>query len=229
MRKRIITAVLVLVLLLAVGVAVSAANAGAADPNEIYTRELDFSNGANPVCPWCGVQPEAGWTALDTDITETTELSGHYYLTGNRTNSADYACWDHDVCVYIGEYNITANGTGAFQVDGGKTLTVMGRGSVTGSQKQYAAVGATVDVAGNGGTLNLCGGTYSKSGDSACAVLTVRGSASSTVNMYAGTVIEKGDTNNFEGGNVRIVAPATFNMYGGTISGGTAYCGGNVT
>ena len=224
MKKRIVIAFLCVVLVAAAAFMAVAQNQGALDPNAISQVALEFDGGKNPVCPWCGVQPENGWTALDTDIDSWQRLNGHYYLTADRANSSYYAVVGGNACVYLNGSDITAKDIYAFQVDGG-ALTVMGTGNVTGSYTAYSSVGATVDVVS--GTLNLCGGTFSKQASSANAVLTVRGNGS-TVNMYAGTAVENGNANNFEGGNVRITAAAVFNMYGGTVSAGQAYCGGNV-
>lgn len=224
MKKRILIALLCVVLVAAAAFMAVAQNQGAAEPNTISQMLLKFGGSNNPVCPYCGVQPENGWTALDTDIDSWQRLNGHYYLTADRANSSYYAVVGGNACVYLNASNITAKNSYAFQVEGG-TLTVMGTGNVTGSYTAHSGVGATVDVVS--GTLNLCGGTFSKQASSANAVLAVRGNGS-TVNMYAGTAVENGNANNFEGGNVRITAEAAFNMYGGTISGGQAYCGGNV-
>ena len=219
-----ITAVLIIALLV-VGVFVaSAAGEGALDPNAISGVVLDFAAGNNPTCPYCGVQPQDGWTALDSDISQWQRLNGHYYLTGDRTNASYYGVVGGSACVYFGDYNITSD-VFAFQVEGG-VLTLMGKeGTVTGNYNVSNAVGCAVDVVG--GTLNLCGGTYKKGLPNDCALLTVR-KTGSVVNMYEGTVLTEGNAWDNHGGNVRLSADATFNMYGGEISAGQATYGGNI-
>lgn len=217
--------VLLAFILLAVGVfAVSAVGEGAVDPNNIYQVVLDFATDSNPVCPYCGVQPDGGWVALNSDISQWQRLNGHYYVDGDRTNTSYYGVVGGNACVYFGDYNITSDDY-TFQVEGGM-LTLMGKeGTVTGNHNVTNAVGCTVDVVG--GTLNLCGGTYKKGLPNDCSLLTLR-KAGSVVNMYAGTVITEGNAWDKNGGNVRISADATFNMYGGEISNGLATCGGNI-
>lgn len=224
MKKRMITAVLIIALLV-VGVFVaSAAGEGALDPNAISGVVLDFAAGNNPTCPYCGVQPDGGWTALDSDISQWQRLNGHYYLTGDRTNTSYYGVVGGSACVYFGDCNITSD-VFAFQVEGG-VLTLMGKdGTVTGNYNVTNAVGCAIDVVG--GTLNLCGGTYKKGLPNDCALLTIR-KAGSIVNMYEGTVLAEGNAWDNHGGNVRLSADATFNMYGGEISAGQATCGGNI-
>lgn len=223
MIKRFFAVLFTVCLLLAVAVTVSAENPGGTDPNTISQVVLDFSDGV-PVCPYCGVQPAGGWIPLDEDITQRQDLNGHYYLTGNRTITGYYGVDGGSACIYLGNYNVAATRDYAFQVDNG-TMTIMGRGQVTGNHNKYAGVGATVDVVG--GTLNLCGGTYSKGVTNACAVVTLR-SGSGTVNMYDGTVICDGYADAGNGGNVRISSDATFNMHGGEIRDGSAVSGGNI-
>lgn len=84
------------------------------------------------------------------------------------------------------------------------------------------------------GTVDFYGGTIrgNRSNGSGGACVTVRASCgsatSATVNMYGGTFTGgKGCTNDNGGGNVQ-VRDGAFNMYGGTISNGTATKGANV-
>lgn len=224
MRKKLLTAIMILLLLCAGVIAASATDTGPVDPNKIC-QQLTTSGLTDSVCPYCGVQPEGGWTALDTDITAWQRLNGHYIVRSALNNASYYAVLAGDsACVFLNGQEITTTDSYAFQVEGG-TLTVMGSATVTGDFKSGSSVGATIDVVS--GTLNLCGGTYRKSTGSSNAVVAVRGDGC-TVNMYNGTAIEEGNSYHYEGGNVRLTANATFNMYGGTIRAGQAYCGGNV-
>ena len=224
MKRRILTVVLILCLVLTAAAVAAVGTEGAVDPNAISQVQLNFDGGNVPVCPYCGTQPENGWTALDTDITQWQRLNGHYYLTGDRTNSSYYGVVGGNACVYFGDYDVTAANQFAFQVEGG-TLTLMGRGDVTGNHNSSMNVGGTIDVVG--GTLNLCGGTYRKGVVNGCAVLTMR-SGAGTVHMYEGTTICEGNADIGNGGNVRIASGSAFYMHGGQIRDGIAVCGGNI-
>lgn len=221
MKKRILLTILGAVLLLAATVCATAKTPD--DYNSVSQAVLDFT-GETPVCPYCGTAPAEGWTALDKDITQWQRLDGHYYLAGDRTNSSYYGVVGGNACVYLGDYNITAANEYAFQVEGG-TMTLIGRGEVTGNHNVSNTVGGTIDVVA--GTLNLCGGTYKKGIVNGCAVVTQR-NAASTVNMYEGTVICEGNAETESGGNVRIGDGSAFHMYGGEIRDGVAQRGGNV-
>ena len=102
-------------------------------------------------------------------------------------------------------------------------MTIMGYGTVTGSQASndtFTAQGATISSTGS---LNLIGGTYKHSNNELPTILQSR--VNNTVNIYKEVTIE--GTEGVTGGNIRLNY-GIVNVYGATITGGTAVQGGNI-
>ena len=194
---------------------------------------LDASGYA--VCPACGTSVK--WTALSGTWTSSFWMNtagNHYYLSGDMTSSggdgaiAVNVAAGNSVCLHLNGYNLNSTVDTAVRYYKDGTLNIMGNGTVSGagvsaSDKWRAA---TLNVTG-GAKLNLYGGTFTKGASNAPVVWVWAG----TANLYSGAKIT-GTSQNVSAYSSSVYLQnegAAFNMYGGTISGGTNYSsGGNV-
>ena len=209
-----------------VGKTISVAN-GLASIGDYDNSALVFEEGTtNAYCTYCKGVKE--WTALestaDGDYDNLTN-GGHYYLSKDLLENKGYynLVTDRSVCVHLNDHNVTNVEERVFVVNTDATLTIMGNGIVTGSQVSndgFAKKGATISSTGS---LNLIGGTYKHSNSELPTILQSR--VNNTVNIYKAVTIE--GTEGVTGGNIRLNY-GIVNVYGATITGGTAAEGGNI-
>ena len=190
------------------------------------------------VCPKCG--ETVTWQAIGQD-TENMVLSSygnvtHFFLAEDiswetknyRLSTA--ANGNAEVCLHLNNKNFTQPGTAnvrALHTVANTTMNVMGDGVITGRAYLYNDT-TYMGVVDAEGTVNIFGGTYKDT--KGLAILATRGSKNPAINMYAGTVESTlGTTSDAKSSVVRVNgATHSFNLYGGTITGGTAKQGGNV-
>ena len=210
----------------------------------LMTEEKVFESGekVTAFCPICKENAEWNPVTSDTVLNTTNFATGnHFYLAsdvqltagGNIKTDTTIA----KACLHLNGKSFkqaaTASNTiGAVWVVADTELTIMGEGTVVGagykvSDTRY--LGGAIDARG---IVNIYGGTYmSCSSLGRPAVTTMTKGA---INMYAGTIARNPDLTVSElmSGNVWLDTDAsantTFNMYGGTITGGSALKGGNV-
>ena len=186
--------------------------------NGIEDGDLSFTSGANAVCPVC--KKEVTWTKLTADAT-VLEGGKHYYLaedityTGNKAPYITGPDLSKTACVHLNGKNITATAHRAVEGKAG-VLNIMGEGTVSGSYNEDFRFGATVNMNGENGILNLIGGTYTK--NTACTTAPVMVLRGGDVNMYDGAEVYS--TANKDRANVQVYTRC-FNLYGGKIHGGT--------
>ena len=231
MKKRIIPVFLVMVLLIA-ALSVTAMAATNVAPNEVsnYAKtELSAAlatvatNGSGKAyCPACN--KEVTWYSTNSGA-DVNLVSYHWFIQGKMDRKGTYTVdAGKTACYYLNGFDLTSTAIG-FNVAG--TLNIIGNGTetVSGTGDGGYGKGSTINV--NGGTVNLYGGKYTKQDTVGNAVVALP-VANGTVNMYAGTTIT-GGTSSRSGGNVCLTGnPTKFNMYGGTVSDGKAYQGGNL-
>ena len=232
MKKRIFFLVLVIMLLGSVW-----AFAAQAETDEVTryngisaqleNAPLDFSDGNVPVCPWCGTTPES-WQALGA-CTGTFNMTGnaHYYLTEDLLSNTHYYNINKNanICIYLNGKDILSSKR-AFYVASGGTMNIMGtkESTVSGTAADESSErGIALDS--YGGTINVCGGTYTQNAER--NVVLLRG-AGSVLNIYAGTLIQ--GVADYKTPAVNVSAKnCVLNMYGGEITGGkSSGNGGNV-
>ena len=232
------------------------------------------------VCPVCSrddknaVTEEVEWTPISGDalaeINHPAPSSGyvhyHYYL----SDDADFSGYaftfggnNNYVCLNLNGKAMTTGNT-AFHVNYGDRVAVMDSaetdGSITGTKTSGNAAAVfnlqnpngriniyggnfkrsnscgtytnVVMVQGLGGVVNMYGGTIDANKDitnagayPAGVYLLANDSRTATFNMYGGTIT--GANSSADGGSVCATVRTTFNMYGGTVSDGTARGGGN--
>lgn len=190
------------------------------------------------LCPKCG--ETVTWQAIGQD-TENKVLSSygnvtHFFLAEDiswetknyRLSTA--ADGNAEVCLHLNNKNFTQAGTAnvrALYTVANTTMNVMGDGVITGRAYLYNDT-TYMGVVDAEGTVNIFGGIYKDT--KGLAILATRGSKNPAINMYAGTVESTlGTTSDAKSSVVRLSgATHTFNLYGGTITGGIAKQGGNV-
>ena len=231
MNKRILPILLVMAMLIA-ALSVTAMAATNVAPNEVsnYAKtELSAAlatvatNGSGKAyCPACN--KEVTWYSTNSGA-DVNLVSYHWFIQGKMDRKGTYTVdAGKTACYYLNGFDLTSTAIG-FNVAG--TLNIIGNGTetVSGTGDGGYGKGSTINV--NGGTVNLYGGKYTKQDTVGNAVVALP-VANGTVNMYAGTTIT-GGTSSRSGGNVCLTGnPTKFNMYGGTVSDGKAYQGGNL-
>ncbi len=170
------------------------------------------------LCPVC--EQEVEWIALEA-ITETKELENgkHYYLAGDLENAASYKVpagvkdAPVEVTIHLNGHNITSS-TQVLTTGVRANTYILGEGTVCGA----ATTGNAATLALTSNTY-LLGGTYTHVGTLPTATLL---RADDSINVYAGAefVATEGAT----GAHINVPYGA-FNMYGGSIAGGTAVAG----
>jgi len=162
-------------------------------------------------------------------LTATSQLAagGHYYLTAD-ISSAQVALGEGVVTgLDLNGYSYSASNNNCFLINGaGAHLNLCdhaGTGSLRGRGFPTPNQGGAVYV--RVGSMDIYGGTITKTEDYQCTnhggLLSVRG----TVNMYGGTV--SGGVSP-QGGNISVTSSGEFTLHDGVITGGSATEGGNI-
>jgi len=186
--------------------------------NGVNNGNLAFTSGSTAYCPVC--KKDVAWTKLTADAITLAE--GHYYLDSDITYSGSEEAYitgpalSKTACVHLNGHNITATTGRAIEAKAG-VLNVMGNGTVSGSYNDNRLFGATINMNGGNGILNLVGGTYTKNED--CKVSSVVLIRNGDVYMYDGAEIIS-NANSNQCPNVQVFNRC-FHLYGGKISGGT--------
>ena len=237
MNKRILPVLLVMALLIAAltitVVATETPVAGneiSAYANENMKGKFDGVDSVEAYCPACN--KTVIWYALDKGMTGATSLHyayDHHFLKTDITHSGGffYAPKGSTVCLYLNGKNLASPEFINLQASG--TLNLIGNGNevVSGGGLGVWDYGCALDV--RGGTLNLYGGTYTKTaGTTRPGPVAACSEAAGTINVYNGTTIT-GGANTAAGGNIGLYfTGSTVNIYGGTVSDGAAPTGGNI-
>ena len=174
-----------------------------------------------------------------TEETALTAAAGHkhYKLAGDmsyRTSNGVYGLYitNGSACFDLAGYDISrgSGGEAAFYNQAG-TLNIIDSGRKVGGETKVgsaiSSAGGAVETGSGSAVVNIYGGKFHKfSGYAGTAVIDIN--AGGTVNLYDGIVTTDGVTNNSEGPCVWMVGDAdnkaVFNMYGGTVTVGTATC-----
>ncbi len=194
------------------------------DYSQVYEQsiKMDFSDTENlpKTCPYC--DRNVVWSPLpEVDENGNRILGGgvHYYLDKNRTVKGVYMVDGGDVCLHLNGKTITSTGKEIFTIFSGKTLAVMGKGTMKGSGNSEG--GSIASVISNNGALSLCGGTYEATSKGDMPIITNRGFATNEVNIYDGTIKTSGTAIKVRGGSL--------GLNGGTTNGTvTTDAGGTV-
>ena len=179
---------------------------------------LAFAEGTtDAMCTYCG--KVVTWTALE-QINAAFDLEdgGHYYLASDVTGNDSYynVATGKAACVHLNGHNVTANSR-VFAVASDGHLNIMGNGIVTGSNTSTATANVAAATLSCRGSMNLIGGTYKHTASTLPTIIMSR--PQKTVNIYEGVTIE--GTEGVTGTNFYLMF-GVVNMYGGTITGGTA-------
>ena len=198
---------------------------------------------------WCSVCHKlVTWTPITGEESFVQMLGSHYYLEKDITVSvADNGkegylyvsgSGQSTTCLHLNGKNLTVTDHRAI-MGGPRTLNVLGQGTVSGCKTGAGNTGAAVHAnAGKGlATVNLYGGTYTKSdSDTESAILYI-GYNGGTINMYEDVTVDAtGKTSTLtaagvhvQGGEGDAKGPGMFTMYGGLIkNGNTTKAGGNL-
>jgi len=196
-------------------------------------------------CPVCN--EVVTWTALTDNTASHVLANGHYYLPADiNYEAADMPYIQIKsggvACLHLNDKNLIATNAQVAHVNG--TLSIMGNGTVSGngfanyeliSTKRPDLHAATIEANGSKAVVNLYGGTYVKSAENDariapvyksekvqevnCAnyIVEVHGNGG-TINMFEGAVI---DGRNVTKKGTVVSYWGMFNLYGGTVYGGT--------
>lgn len=218
-----------------------------AKPSVTSVSNANLSLDANKQakCPVCNKKVK--WTAITkTDSVQSLANGSHYYLPADVTfTKADHpyiqVIENATACLHLNGHNITATKAMAVMVSG--TLNIMGNGTVSGNgydneqlRESPHMTPATAGTDSSKAVLNLYGGTYIKSADNDGRKVDVtnNGVTTSTTasNPVMGVYKNGGTINLFKGATVEGSSYSTnaitvyngkFNMYGGTVNGGSAH------
>ena len=196
-----------------------------------YVSDLTVTDGEG-YCPVC--EQTVAWEKLDKADSNVTLASGqHLYLTGDLTYEGTNNSFlagpssNNTACLHLNGHNITATKAFAIYSSGG-VLNVMGSGIVTGYTSNNIYGGAvTANTVTETTAINLYGGTYKKTADSAANARVVAfRSNGGKINIYAGATVDAG------GGNAVYVSTSNLRdsvlgIYGATIKGGIYSAGAN--
>lgn len=211
------------------------------NPNTIYetakamtfvSSEADGKVG-NVVCPVCQANGDAtgkDWyplgTVASTRVTLNDGQHHHYYLSADSdyTNNGNfyYIQSATKVCLNLNGQTLVSSQR-VFVVEGQDTVVnVMGDGNVTGKGSYNATAGnffaAAMDVTG---IVNMYGGTWTSANEYPAVGARGGNAPWNVINIYEGTKIVR-TAGGVQGLNVYIADNGEVNMYGGTVSGGTA-------
>ena len=193
--------------------------------HKLIDHMMDENTGLPAKCEHCGVEVVwSPWNQANAACVDAVS-SGHYYLTEDVSGYVKKIEADREVCIYLNGHTITGD-TRAFTLASGGKLSIMGEGTVVGTN---VIQGGTICVYGDA-ECNLYGGTvlYTSESDEALKLGgTVYVLENGVFNQYGGTIT--GGKTNGNGGNIYTVG--NYNMYGGSITNGTAIgkvSGGNV-
>jgi endogenous inhibitor of DNA gyrase (YacG/DUF329 family) len=196
-------------------------------------------------CPVCN--EVVTWTALTDNTASHVLANGHYYLPADiNYEAADMPYIQVKsggvACLHLNDKNLIATNAQVAHVNG--TLSIMGNGTVSGngfasmeliSTKRPDLHAATIEANGSKAVVNLYGGTYVKSAENDeriapifksekvqevnCAnyIVEVHGNGG-TINMFEGAVV---DGRNVTKRGAVMSYWGMFNLYGGTVYGGT--------
>jgi len=205
------------------------------EPDEPVVGVFDPANcGGMAFCPVCGEAAGAQeWTALSGATAQLANPNGHYYLSGDVTFTAagtSYSTNNNTLCLNLNGNDITAGGI-ALNLSYGNIINVMDTaetdGVVTG--KAGAFQGGAINVGNANAKLNIYGGTFKKTADSAGSVVCVRNNGGE-VSMYGGIIDASDATNSACASTINVMSGANvttkFNLYGGTVKCGTMTAGG---
>lgn len=234
MKKQALSLLLVLVLLVAALTITAMAADTPVAPNEVskYANEnMKGKFGAEyPVSQYCPVCNEVkAWYPLDSRMTSATNITYHHYYLLADLSHTGAGCYvipsGTTMCMYLNGCDLTSESI-VFDVVG--NLRLIGNGDETVSGYGYGNFNPHGDTFYmSSGSLSLYGGTYTKSSEDSGPVI---GSKTAyTLNVYEGTTITGGTNGGNIGGNILLNAEnSVLNVYGGTITGGTATAGGNI-
>lgn len=173
-----------------------------------YTGDLKLTDG-QAYCPVC--RDTVTWEELTDDTARQTLQAGkHYYLSKSLTYETAFSSsapsfvagpGGGSACLHLNGNDITATQAHALYAGSG-ILNVMGSGIVTGCAEDYRYGGALVcNTTNTGSVVNLYGGTYKRTDNSASKngetayVLSVRNNGG-TLNLYEDVTVETSGTGN---------------------------------
>jgi len=184
----------------------------AADPaTSGNNAPMDFST-ASHVCPICGGSAVT-WKPLPQISANTTLEAGHYYVPeGGLSNTATYTFNSNETrCIHLNGNDIRSTKQVFYNTNNSR-LNLFGSGNVSGVQEQGAVFGVYT------GRVYIYGGNYSGTG----IPVYLNKADYARVYLFSGAAINGNET-----GSV-YVKTGRFEMYGGTVSGGSAENGGNI-
>ena len=187
---------------------------------------FDAGGSVTADCPYCGTE-DVQWAAFETrDGSGWIKLSGHYYLDKNTDYTTGIYGYQvaagSAVCLHLNGQTLTQDNA---KVDArtvwlsGGTLTIMGEGTFSGYGAKRSSDGKynpAVDVC-TGGTLNLCGGTYTHTNK---APIFGSRNGAATINIYNGTTIQGVQEYDFPSILFQTGTSGSLNLYGGQLLGG---------
>ena len=201
---------------------------------------MDFSNAdaetgaVTARCPACGL--EAQWLPLEPITVAkadpyTEGKHHHFYLSAAKDytgNKSFYQFSGDAACIHLNGQVLTSTARAFMSEKANSVMNIMGSGTVSGcgtyngtivdgvSSGVHNFFGGAVDTTA---TVNLYGGTF-KGGDSDAIVASRGGSTRSSINVYGAQIVRT--ANDPAGLNVYVADNGEFNLYSGTVSGGTA-------
>lgn len=172
---------------------------------------IDFSTDSH-ICPICGGSAVT-WKPLPEISTKTVLAAGHYYVPeGGLSNTSTYTFNSNETrCIHLNGSSITSTAQ-VFNNTNNSRLNIFGSGTVSGSNELGAVFGVYT------GRVYLYGGSYSGTG----IPVYLNKATYARIYLFSGATITGGDN-----GSVYI-KDGRFEMYGGTITGGSAETGGNI-
>ena len=201
---------------------------------------MDFSNAdaetgaVTALCPACGL--EVQWLPLEPITEQKADLytegkHHHFYLRAAKDytgNKSFYQFSGDAACIHLNGRALSSTARAFMSEKANSVMNIMGSGTVSGcgtyngkiengvSSGVHNFFGGAVDTTA---TVNLYGGTF-KGGDSNAIVSSRGGSTRSSINVYGAQIVR--DANDPAGLNVYVADNGEFNLYSGTVSGGTA-------
>ena len=234
MKKRVLSIFLVMALLIAAA-SITAMAAETVAPNDVSAYASQTLSAAlasvakdgagSAYCPVCNKTVTWYSTSASGNVNLQTY---HWFIQGDMSKTGYYYVESgKSACFYLNGHNVTSSSV-AFETNPNATLNIIGNGNETVTGAGYGDLSQYGDTLHtNGGTMNLYGGIYQKSATDAGPVVGAK--QAYNLNVYNGTTIQNGTNNGYPGGNIGMYAAGTkVNIYGGTVSGGTAARGGNI-
>ena len=156
---------------------------------------LVFEEGTTKaMCPWCGEVKE--WTALESTADGNTDTlsveGGHYYLAEDQLTNAGRYNVTATTCIHLNGHNVTNTANRVFSVNKNIIATIMGNGTVTGSNNATTVANVAAATISSLGELNLVGGTYCSAETSTLPTILEARGAEKYIKVYDGVTITGG-------------------------------------